>query len=142
MRINQSIVVRAPRQAVWQEITDPAAYLDFMSGITRWELQGDGDVVERPGQLEMGSRIRMLIQVGSAEVGGLIEVVEYKDCSDLAWSSAPGSTSAAAGASATRAADSSGSSFATPTGSPGPGSPACSPSGSRHRSCAVDCARR
>ncbi len=61
-----------------------------MSGITRWELQGDGDVVERTGRLELGSRIRMLIQVGSAEVGGLIEIVEYKDRSDLAWSSVTG----------------------------------------------------
>jgi len=90
VRINESTVIRAPREAVWEQITNPAAYLDFMSGITRWELEGDGDVVERPGEIELGSRIRMLIQVGSAEVGGLIEIVEYKRCGDLAWSSVTG----------------------------------------------------
>ena len=90
MRINESTVIRAHRQDVWRRVTDPAAYMEFMSGITRWELQGDGGTVARDESLELGSRIRMLIQVGSAEVGGLIEVVEYKDCSDLAWSSVTG----------------------------------------------------
>ena len=32
----------------------------------------------------------MLLRVGSAEVGGLIEVVEWKKPSDLAWSSVTG----------------------------------------------------
>lgn len=90
MRVNSSIIVRAPKELVWEQITDPAGYLEFMSGITRWELQGDGGVVDTPGKLEMGSRIRMLIRVGAAEVGGLIEVVEMKDCRDMAWSSVTG----------------------------------------------------
>ena len=41
-----------------------------MSGITRWEVIGD----QRIG---LGARYRMLLRVGSAEVGGLIEVVEF-----------------------------------------------------------------
>lgn len=90
MRINHSVIVKAPRSEVWEQITDPALYLDFMSGITRWELQGDSGMVENPGRIEMGSRIRMLIRVGSAEVGGLIEIVECKKCGDLAWSSVTG----------------------------------------------------
>ena len=90
MRVNSTVIIRAPRDLVWDGITDPAGYLDFMSGITRWELQGDGDVVENPGRLELGSRIRMLIRVGAAEVGGLIEVVECKERSDMAWSSVTG----------------------------------------------------
>jgi len=90
VRINSSIIVRAPKELVWELITDPAGYLDFMSGITRWELQGDGDVVETPARLELGSRVRMLIRVGAAEVGGLIEIVEYEDCRDMAWSSVTG----------------------------------------------------
>ena len=32
----------------------------------------------------------MLFQVGAAEVGGLIEIVEYKENGDLAWSSVTG----------------------------------------------------
>ena len=85
MRINSAIVVRAPRAAVWETITDPDAYIDFMSGITRWELDDDAE-----GKIELGSRIRMLIRVGAAQVGGLIEFVEYKPGSDLAWSSVTG----------------------------------------------------
>ena len=90
MRVAASIEVGAPAELVWEQIADPGRYLHFMSGITRWELQGDGGTVARDESIELGSRIRMLIQVGSAEVGGLIEVVEYKDCSDLAWSSVTG----------------------------------------------------
>jgi len=90
MRVNHSIIVRAPKELVWEQITDPAGYLDFMSGITRWELQGDDDVVDLDEKLELGSRIRMLIKVGAAEVGGLIEIVEIKECRDMAWSSVTG----------------------------------------------------
>lgn len=85
MRVKSTVVVRAPRAAVWETITDPGAYLDFMSGITRWELDDGAE-----GSLEMGSRVRMLIRVGAAQVGGLIEVVEFKPGSDLAWSSVTG----------------------------------------------------
>lgn len=85
MRINSSVIVRAPRSLVWEQISDPTAYLDFMSGITRWELEDDAE-----GPLELGSRIRMLIRVGAAEVGGLIEIVECTSCRDMAWSSVTG----------------------------------------------------
>jgi uncharacterized membrane protein len=40
--------------------------------------------------IELGSRIRMLMRVGSAEVGGLIEIVECHGGKDLAWSSVTG----------------------------------------------------
>lgn len=90
MRINSSITVRASRKLVWEQISDPSSYLEFMSGITRWELQGDSGETETPGRLELGSRIRMLIRVGSAQVGGLIEIVECTDRSDMAWSSVTG----------------------------------------------------
>ncbi len=54
-----------------------------MSGITRWDR--DGDVTTG-----LGARRRMLIKVGSAEVGGLIEMVEWDEPNDLAWSSVTG----------------------------------------------------
>lgn len=90
MRVNHSVIVKAPRSEVWEQITDPARYLDFMSGITRWELQGAGDVVQTNERIELGSRIRMLTRVGSAEVGGLIEIVEWTEERDLAWTSVTG----------------------------------------------------
>jgi uncharacterized membrane protein len=83
MRVCATIEVGAPAAAVWELITDPSRYLHFMSGVTRWEVADDG----APG---LGSRYRMLMRVGSAEVGGLIEVVEFDEECDLAWTSVTG----------------------------------------------------
>jgi len=68
---------------VWGYVSDPSRYLDFMSGITRWEVVGS----KRSG---LGARYRMLLRVGSAEVGGLIEIVEFSRDADLAWTSITG----------------------------------------------------
>jgi uncharacterized membrane protein len=83
MRVAASIVVGAPAEAVWEQIADPGRYLHFMAGITRWEVAGDA-----PNGL--GARYRMLMRVGSAEVGGLIEVVEWAPPADMAWTSITG----------------------------------------------------
>jgi uncharacterized membrane protein len=83
MRVSASIEISAPPEAVWEYIDDPSRYLHFMSGITRWEVAGE----QRTG---LGARYRMLLRVGSAEVGGLIEVVEYSPAADLAWTSVLG----------------------------------------------------
>ena len=84
MRLNESVVISAPPELVWDQITDGSNYLHFMSGITRWEVEGD------ESDIELGSRIRMLIRVGSAEVGGLIEIVEWQPERELAWTSVTG----------------------------------------------------
>jgi hypothetical protein len=68
---------------VWEYVADPSRYLHFMSGVTRWEVVGS----KRTG---LGARYRMLLRVGSAEVGGLIEVVEFIRDADLAWTSITG----------------------------------------------------
>ncbi len=83
MRVGASVQVSAPADAVWTFISDPARYLHFMSGITRWEVESD----EPTG---MGARYRMLMRVRSAEIGGLVEVVEYEESRDLAWTSVTG----------------------------------------------------
>jgi len=83
MRVAESIVVNAPPERVWELVSDPQRYLHFMSGITRWEVVGN----RRVG---LGARYRMLLRVGSAEVGGLIEVVEFVKDADLAWTSVTG----------------------------------------------------
>jgi uncharacterized membrane protein len=84
MRLNESVVISAPPELVWDQITDGSNYLHFMSGITRWEVEDDDPAIE------MGTRIRMLIRVGSAEVGGLIEIVEWQPERELAWTSVTG----------------------------------------------------
>ena len=83
MRLSESTVISAPAQDVWNYLSNPDNYLHFMSGVTRWEVEGK----QREG---LGSRRRMLIKVGSAEIGGLIEMVEWNEPRDLAWTSISG----------------------------------------------------
>lgn len=83
MRCSSSIEISAPTEAVWAIVEDPARYLEFMSGITRWET-------ESKKAKGLGARYRMSLLVGSAEIGGLIEVVESTEPSDLAWTSVTG----------------------------------------------------
>jgi uncharacterized membrane protein len=83
MRVAESIEVNAPPSLVWEWVCDPERYLHFMSGVTRWSVDGDRAT-------GLGARYRMLIRVGSAEVGGLIEVVEFTPERDLAWTSVTG----------------------------------------------------
>ena len=83
MRSEASIEVAAPPQAVWDFISDPSRALHYMAGITRWEVVSD-----KPNGL--GARYRILLRVRSAEVGGLVEVVEYSEPRDLAWTSVTG----------------------------------------------------
>jgi uncharacterized membrane protein len=83
MRATANIQVAAPIEAVWKIVSDPTRALSFMSGITRWEVVSD----EPTG---LGARYRMLMRVGSAEVGGLIEVVEWEPPCEFAWTSVTG----------------------------------------------------
>jgi uncharacterized membrane protein len=83
MRVAAQIEISAPAEVVWTFVDDPGRYLHFMSGITRWEVVGD----RRSG---LGARYRVLMRVGSAEIGGLIEVVEHTPGCDLAWVSVVG----------------------------------------------------
>lgn len=83
MRLSESIEIAAPQQRVWDYLADPTNYLHFMSGVTRWEPVSD----RRSG---LGARYRMLIRVGAAEVGGLIEFVEWRPQTDMAWTSVTG----------------------------------------------------
>jgi len=83
MRVAAEIDVSAPAEAVWAYVADPGRYLHFMSGITRWEVI-DGRATG------LGARYRMLLRVGSAEIGGVIEVVEHRENCDMAWTSVTG----------------------------------------------------
>ncbi len=83
MRVERELVVNAPREQVWEHITNPANYTSFFSGITRWEVEGR----KKRG---FGARYRMLMHVGSAEVGGLVEIVEFDEPGDMAWTSVMG----------------------------------------------------
>ncbi len=83
MRVSASTRINAPIETVWEIASDPSRALSFMSGITRWEVAS-----ELPAGL--GARYRMLMRIGSAEIGGLIEIVEWRVPHDFAWHSVTG----------------------------------------------------
>jgi uncharacterized membrane protein len=83
MRIAEHVDGAAPASLVWAQVSDPSRVLHFFAGVTRWEVDGG----RRTG---LGARYHMLLRVGSAEVGGLIEIVEFAPERDLAWTSVTG----------------------------------------------------
>jgi uncharacterized membrane protein len=83
MRVGARIDVAAPPEHVWAFVTDPTRTLDYMAGVTRWEVVSARD-------RGLGARYRTLMRVGSAEVGGLVETVEYDEPWDIAWTSVTG----------------------------------------------------
>jgi uncharacterized membrane protein len=83
LRVSADIVVSARPELVWETVSDPSRALHFMSGITRWEVVSE----QRDG---LGARYRMLMRVGSAEIGGLVEMVEWVEDRDIAWVSVTG----------------------------------------------------
>jgi uncharacterized membrane protein len=84
MRLEEQIVVDAPRDAVWELVSDPSGYSRFMTGITHFDPEG------REGPAECGGRYSMRMRAGSAEVGGVVEVVELDPPGDMAWTSITG----------------------------------------------------
>jgi uncharacterized membrane protein len=83
MRLKTQIDISAPPEAVWEFATDPSRVLHFMSGITRWEVASE----QHRG---LGARYRMLMRVGSVDVGSLIETIEFDAPRDWAWTSVTG----------------------------------------------------
>ncbi|GAC1322334.1 MAG: AMP-binding protein [Thermoleophilaceae bacterium] len=83
VRVEEQIRIDAPARDVWDVITDPTCYTRLMRGITRFDVEGDRE-------RGLGARYSMRMQVGSAHVGGLIEVVEFDEPRDMAWNSITG----------------------------------------------------
>lgn len=83
MRIEESIGIAAPREEVWRHVSEPERYSEFMVG-TRWDPV--------PGEPVSGPRARfeICIEVGSTDLGGVIEVVEWDPPHELAWTNITG----------------------------------------------------
>ena len=84
MRVDRTTAIDAPREEVWERVADPCAYRSFMAGLTRVERKADE--TERG----LGARYSVHMRVGSADVGGLVEIVEFDEPADLAWTSVTG----------------------------------------------------
>jgi acyl-CoA synthetase (AMP-forming)/AMP-acid ligase II/uncharacterized membrane protein len=83
VRVDKSILIDAPREEIWELVSDPCRYPDFTAGLTRLEHKGGPP-------LGLGARYSVRVRVGSADVGGLVEIVEFDEPRDLAWSSVTG----------------------------------------------------
>src|SRR5688500_14330521 len=84
MRIEETIAIDAPASEIWDVVTDPSQYPVFAESITRWEPE------DEKKDRGLGARYSMRMRAGSAEVGGLVEVVEWDEGCDMAWSSVKG----------------------------------------------------
>jgi carbon monoxide dehydrogenase subunit G len=83
VRLSRSIEIRAPLEEVWDYLADPDKYCDFVAGLIRWDVISD-----QPNGL--GARYKMLIRVGAANAGGIIEIVEWRPPTDMALHSVTG----------------------------------------------------
>jgi uncharacterized membrane protein len=83
MRVIADTEIAAPRRTVWKHLVDPDRYRTFMDGMTKFETQG----TRRNG---LGARFSTRMRIGSAELGGCIEIVEYDPPADMAWTSVTG----------------------------------------------------
>src|ERR1700686_2543965 len=83
MRVDESITIHCRPSAGWELIGDPSGYASVISGVTRWESI-------RSGPTGVGARYAMRMRVGSADVGGEVEVVEYQPGCDIAWTGVTG----------------------------------------------------
>jgi acyl-CoA synthetase (AMP-forming)/AMP-acid ligase II/uncharacterized membrane protein len=84
MRVEKSIAIDASRDEIWELVADPCRYPGFMHGVTRLERKS-----EEP-ERGLGARYSIRLRVGSADVGGLVEIVEFDEPADLAWTSVTG----------------------------------------------------
>jgi len=83
MRIEEGIEVGADRERVWHHVSAPERYGAFMAG-SSWEPV--------PGEPTTGPRARfeIAIEVGSIDLGGVVEFVEYDPPHEVAWTSITG----------------------------------------------------
>jgi carbon monoxide dehydrogenase subunit G len=83
VRIGARGQIAAPPASVWEIAADPTRALDFLSGVTRWEVAG-------PEATGLRARYRVLFRLGPAEIGGLVEIVEFNEPHEFAWASVTG----------------------------------------------------
>jgi acyl-CoA synthetase (AMP-forming)/AMP-acid ligase II/uncharacterized protein YndB with AHSA1/START domain len=82
MRVERDILIDASPEAIWELVSSPENYERFWHGLTRLERKND--------EQGLGARFALRMRIGSADVGGLIEIVECDEAADMAWTSITG----------------------------------------------------
>lgn len=83
MRIAESVSVAAPAAAVWERIATPTRWPRDLGRMRCTHLNGTPEA-------GVGARYWLHIQVGAAEVGSLIEILEYEPHSAMSWTTIRG----------------------------------------------------
>ena len=84
MRLEKRTTIDAPREKVWEVVSDPANWRSLMGpGMAQLEHRGGPEA-------GLGARYELRLNVGSAAIGGLVEIVEWDEGRELAWTSVTG----------------------------------------------------
>jgi acyl-CoA synthetase (AMP-forming)/AMP-acid ligase II/carbon monoxide dehydrogenase subunit G len=82
MRVERDIAIDASREEIWEIVAEPCNYDSFWHGLTRLERKNDVK--------GLGARYALRMRIGSADIGGLVEIVECDEAADMAWTSITG----------------------------------------------------
>jgi acyl-CoA synthetase (AMP-forming)/AMP-acid ligase II/uncharacterized membrane protein len=82
MRVERDILIDASPEEIWELVSNPDEYGRFWHGLTRLERKNDEE--------GLGARFALRMRIGSADVGGLTEIVECDEHADMAWTSITG----------------------------------------------------
>ena len=82
MSVERDITIDASREEIWELVANPDNYPRFWHGLTRLDRKND--------EHGRGARFALRMRVGSADIGGLIEIVEFDEPGDMAWHSITG----------------------------------------------------
>jgi acyl-CoA synthetase (AMP-forming)/AMP-acid ligase II/uncharacterized protein YndB with AHSA1/START domain len=82
MRVERDILIDASPAEIWELVSNPDNYDGFWHELTRLERKNDEE--------GLGARFALRMRIGSADVGGLIEIVECDEEADMAWTSITG----------------------------------------------------
>jgi uncharacterized membrane protein len=83
MHIEESMDIVAPRERVWELVSTPERYEEFMYGM-HWSTV-DGEPTSGPR-----ARFKISIEVRSVDIGGVVEIVEWDPPHEFTWTSITG----------------------------------------------------
>jgi uncharacterized membrane protein len=83
VRIEERCTIMVPRHQVWDVVSDVSKTGTFLEGMRFWPIEGEPTSGER-------ARFTIRAHVGSAEVGGVVEIIEWDPPHELAWTSITG----------------------------------------------------